>query len=144
MERDQVAAIVEALALGAPVGTALDFAGCSRLEYDNWLKNSDDAASIVAEARSRSMLGPLRAIHQAYGEGVWQAAAWYLERRHADTFGRVDRLRIDGLSEYAETMAERLGLQDADLLAEAEELAAEYQVLGRVESGDMARKSPGQ
>jgi hypothetical protein len=81
-------------------------------------------------------------MHEAYESGVWQAAAWLLERRHAEHFGKVDRLRIDGLSEYAESMAQRIGIEEAELLGEAEELAAEYMVLGRVESTERTQRGP--
>jgi hypothetical protein len=45
--------------------------------------------SRLAEAEGRAAIGWLALIEQAAREGNWQAAAWKLERRYPETYGRT-------------------------------------------------------
>jgi hypothetical protein len=52
-------------------------------EFRESIKRAEAQAEVVSVAR----------IRQAANEGTWQAAAWYLERKHGDRWGRNDKVR---------------------------------------------------
>lgn len=52
-------------------------------EFRESIKRAEAEAEIVSVAR----------IRQAADNGTWQAAAWYLERKHGDRWGRNDKIR---------------------------------------------------
>lgn len=52
-------------------------------EFRESIKRAEALAEVVAIAR----------IRQAADNGTWQAAAWYLERKHGDRWGRNDKIR---------------------------------------------------
>ena len=52
-------------------------------EFRESIKRAEAVAEVVAIAR----------IRQAADNGTWQAAAWYLERKYGERWGRNDKLR---------------------------------------------------
>jgi DNA-binding transcriptional MerR regulator len=46
----------------------------------------------LKKAQATAQYNALRTIDTASNSGTWQAAAWLLERRHPDQFGRRDRI----------------------------------------------------
>ena len=52
-------------------------------EFRESIKRAEAQAEVISVAR----------IRQAENEGTWQAAAWYLERKHGDRWGRNDKVR---------------------------------------------------
>jgi hypothetical protein len=61
-------------------------------EYPNYAKLVDDVEQALAEYEaSRVSL-----ITTAADTGSWQAAAWWLERRNSETWGRHDRIKHEG------------------------------------------------
>jgi hypothetical protein len=52
-------------------------------EFRESIKAAEAEAEVASVAR----------IRQAADNGTWQAAAWYLERKHGDRWGRNDKLR---------------------------------------------------
>ena len=49
----------------------------------------------VKEAEATAEIRNLALIQTAAGNGTWQAAAWYLERKYADRWGRKDHIRSE-------------------------------------------------
>ena len=130
-----IESVCEGLLVGMPIAHACARADITLSTFTEWVNSDITLRSRVDSALAKSMHGPLSSIQRAHQErDQWQAAAWFLERKFPNEFGRVDRLRIDGLSDYAESLAERLGLdvESSELLAEAELLAAESVIEGRV------------
>lgn len=65
---------------------------------DGNLLNPDDLPYVefqeaVKEAEAAAEVQSVALIRQAANNGTWQAAAWYLERKYPDRFGRKDHLR---------------------------------------------------
>lgn len=47
----------------------------------------------IKRAEAEAEVAHVARIRQAADNGTWQAAAWYLERKHGDRWGRNDKLR---------------------------------------------------
>lgn len=94
-----------ALAQGSYIETACNFAGVARDTYYGWMERARKAREkggklTVAEQRlvdfsdnvknvlARSEMGDLKRIKVA-AESQWQAAAWRLERRYPERWGRT-------------------------------------------------------
>lgn len=86
--------------LGIPEGT-----------YANWINKGNKAQSgrfkefsvACKKARAKAIRGYVDVIKKAADEGVWQAAAWYLERTQPKFYGRVNRVEMDSKSEIKVT-----------------------------------------
>lgn len=50
----------------------------------------------VKEAEAEAEAAAVLQVRQAANNGVWQAAAWFLERKHKDRWSRSDKVEIDG------------------------------------------------
>ena len=89
---------------------------CYRWMDDVAFRNEVEKAEAQAEAAYTSLV-------QTAALTSWQAAAWWLERRKYMDFGRRDRVevKIDLKAEVAKLAAD-LGLNEEDVLAEAEAL----------------------
>ena len=87
--------IVTFMGAGSYVETAAAAAGISKVTLYNWLRRGADDEEPYAEflnavekAAGEADLRDLKTIRQAAQDGVWQAAAWRLERRHPGQWGR--------------------------------------------------------
>lgn len=100
--------LIESIALpirhGAYVETAVALAGVSRDTFYRWLKQgngesgdkltrllSDTVKKAMAEAEVRD----IAVIDRAAQEGEWTAAAWRLERKFPDRWGRQARVHLE-------------------------------------------------
>jgi transposase len=105
---DQVQeAIVTAVRAGNYVETAASAAGISVQTFYNWMERGEadkdqdrDSPFVgffeaVEKAKAESEKIDLDHIAKAAGEGSWQAAAWRLERRFPDKWGKNDRMKIE-------------------------------------------------
>jgi hypothetical protein len=108
--------MVQSLENGVPVEMAVRIAGISVGTHYGWLKRGEqsfdalDAGAKRLAKADRACLDYLKAVRRAEADAVqrnamliqvaarehWQAAAWYLERRYPDTWGRRDRQEISG------------------------------------------------
>lgn len=92
------ARIVEALKLGATRRLAADYAGIGESTLRLWLSRTGPVYSsllaAVKEAEAKGSVGALAKIQKAATDGQWQAAAWLLERRHPEEFGRRQILQV--------------------------------------------------
>jgi hypothetical protein len=118
------AAILDALRAGNTRTDAALIAGLNPHTLSDWCKRFPQFSAAVekaeAEARARMVaIVAKAAVH------TWTAAAWYLERRDPEHFGRRDRLdmTLDARRE-AERIAAEDGLDPSEVLAEAEAILA--------------------
>jgi hypothetical protein len=83
---------------------------------------SDAVEKAEGEAESRF----LTQVARAATTGTWQAAAWWLERRHPDEYGRRERMDIRfDVPKEARKIAEEFGVDAASAIEEAERIIAE-------------------
>ena len=62
-------------------------------------------------------------IKEKFTEPNWSAAAWFLERKHSDRWGRHDRVDIDRIvRDEAERLAPQLGLSVQEVIEATQEL----------------------
>lgn len=87
--------ILDALRIGATRKDASLAAGISQDTFANWLAASSDFSDAVEKAESEDKLRMLAVITKASQEGNWQAAAWRLERKDPDNFGRRERQKVE-------------------------------------------------
>jgi hypothetical protein len=113
--------LVAAVAVGATYRQACDFAGIEYRTLRRWLvRGAQDEAPpefrefchAIKKAEATAVLRCLERINAAAASGVWQAAAWLLERRYPDAYGR--RV-LDHRRDPREALAKLLGVDAADL-----------------------------
>jgi len=90
---DRVAAIADAIATGVPACHAATAAGVHRSTLAAWRSEFPDIDDILQKAESGAIAYHISVVKRAAADGVWQASAWWLERRFPGEFGR--RLRTD-------------------------------------------------
>ena len=85
---------------GLYLHSAAELAGVHISTVNRWMAaaNSEDAEgphaafrAAVKKAESETQVATLDIIRQAAAKGNWTAAAWYLERRHPELWGRHGR-----------------------------------------------------
>ena len=81
--------LCDAIALGATYDLACKYAGISDELFRQWRANKVGFLGAVKEAEGRAAIGWLAKIERAANEGTWQAAAWKLERRYPEDYGRT-------------------------------------------------------
>ena len=80
--------LLDAIRMGATYELACNYAGISPDTFDRWRKAHADFAEQVKEAEGAAAVGWLAKIEKAANDGEWQAAAWKLERRYPQMYGR--------------------------------------------------------
>lgn len=80
--------LLQAVQLGATYTMACQYAGVSEDSFARYRKDAS-FADAVKEAEARGVMGWLAKIEKAANEGTWQAAAWKLERRYPEQYGRT-------------------------------------------------------
>lgn len=105
--------IVQAIQLGATYEQAANYAGITYQTLRNWLRRAEDEIKrveqsnrarireaerpfieileAVKKAEGQAVVGWLAKIERAANGGNWQAAAWKLERRYPEDYGRQVR-----------------------------------------------------
>jgi hypothetical protein len=103
--------VVQALRVGATDKVAAQYAGIAERTFYSWLAKGlagqapyVQFVQAIEKAKGRAAIGWLATIEQAANAGNWQAAAWKLERRYPDAYGRrvydhTHRIQFDTLSE---------------------------------------------
>lgn len=132
---DHIERLAEAILLGATYKLAAQYAGISYKTFEGWCQRAEHAApgtplarlrERLAEAEALAALGWLAKIERAADEGDWRAAAWKLERRYPEAWGRVARHDVRVSVEHmVARVAQELGIDTAVLLAEAQLLLTE-------------------
>lgn len=123
MTTQRAEAALEALRLGCTREAAAGVAGVHRATFYRWL---DDRTfrDEVEKAEQQAEAAYTYSVQAAVPKN-WQAAAWWLERRRHESYGRRDRveLAID-IKGLAAKVAAEDGLDPDALLAEAERIIA--------------------
>lgn len=115
--------VISAIALGAPFTHACNYAGVSFETFNEWRKQYPEFSEQVKTAEGRAVEGWLSKIEKAASDGNWQAAAWKLERRYPEDFGKRERLQLDVReidSEIERRLAELASRSKDSLIGETE------------------------
>jgi hypothetical protein len=102
-----VAKILEALRGGNTRRASCAAGGIDQTTFGNWLKEYSDFSHAVEKAEGEAELRNLAVVQDAISS-TWQAAAWWLERKHkAEWSKRVEQTGVDGspvkvIVEYAD------------------------------------------
>lgn len=102
-------AVLEALRQGHTRRAACRLVGISYQSLYNWLCDDLTLLDAVEKAEAEAERYYLDVIREAAKEN-WQAAAWYLERRRRDDYGRNETLNV-----LQKTQREIEKLSDEDL-----------------------------
>jgi transposase-like protein len=104
---DRVQKIINALRAGNHLATAARYAGVSPNIVKKWVELYPEFALAVDEADAASEVRNV-AIIQKEAEKRWVAAAWLLERKYPEKWGKVDRVEIYQIQKQAEAIIEEL------------------------------------
>lgn len=81
--------ITDAIKVGATYRLACDYAGITEETFSQWRKKYPEFSELVKEAEGSAAIKWLALIDKAAQDGTWQAAAWKLERRYPESYGRT-------------------------------------------------------
>lgn len=81
--------ICEAIRMGATYELAANYAGVSYTTFNDWHKNKPEFLQALNLAEGDAAVAWLKKIEAAAEDGAWQAAAWKLERRYPQEYGRT-------------------------------------------------------
>ncbi len=89
---------------GCYVETAVALAGLSKQSFYRWLKQAEGGeptaltlklSDAVKKAMAQAELRDLAVIDRAAQSGEWTAAAWRLERKHPERWGRHSKVSLE-------------------------------------------------
>lgn len=120
---ERVARIIGALENGCTRRAACAVGQIDQVTFERWVNRFDDFAVAVKEAEGRAEAYAIAIIRRAMPD-QWQAAAWYLERKHPDEWAKRETLRIEHarILEDTRRLAEERGLDVDAAVAEAKAL----------------------
>lgn len=121
---EREAAILEALRAGKSRAAAASLVDVHYNTLARWVTEDGDFRDAVekAEAYTKSRY---EGVIFAAAQETWQAAAWWLERRHHTEYGRRDRIDMTvDLRGLAQQIGSADGLDADELIAEAERIFA--------------------
>lgn len=108
--------ICEALAKGNHVQTACDLVGIHKDTHYEEMKRNTDYSDAIKKAVAEGEAKTLGVIADATPK-FWQAAAWMLERRFPDRWGRKDKVEMVDAEPEIRKRAEELGLDPDEAVA---------------------------
>jgi hypothetical protein len=115
--------ILDALRVGATRTAAFESAGIHRSKIPIYLRRFAPFRAAVMEAEANAEIRAVVTVQQAIVGGGWRAAAWWLEHRRADEWGRTDRVEIE-IRRSAERIALATGADPEWLVRRAVEIVA--------------------
>lgn len=89
---ETISRLKSAIKLGAPYTHACNYAGITFETLSQWLKKFPELSEQLKEAEGEAVTGWLKKIEKSASDGNWQAAAWKLERRYPEEFGRREKV----------------------------------------------------
>jgi hypothetical protein len=126
---DSVQPFLDAVEQGTPYRHACAIAGFSEASLRRWREEHDEFDAAIKAAEGRAVASRLARIRVA-ANTHWQADAWWLERKYPHEFGRTVQdinksFTLDRTQ--AQELADRLGLDVDEIIAEAERYIADLQ-----------------
>ncbi len=118
------AKIIQAISSGNTRKTSAAYAGIGERTLMTWLAHKGPQyvqfQQAIEKAEAEAVVVSVLTIRSAARDS-WQAAAWWLERRYPDEWGRKDRVTIEAmLKTESEKIAKELGLSVEEVMAGAE------------------------
>ena len=92
---ERVERILEAIRKGNTRDTAAKLAGVSATQMYEWMNKHPEFAEAIEKADAEAEGFYVGIIERAAAKS-WQAAAWWLERRRAAKYGRLERHEVTG------------------------------------------------
>ncbi len=97
----RVKKVVDGISAGLPYDTACALAGITYQTFLNWMRAGEAAESgkffeffeEVKKAEAIAEAVHIKNIKKAGNDGIWQADAWMLERRHPEKWGRREQIK---------------------------------------------------
>ena len=128
--------LVELVAAGNYLSAAARAVGMPWRTVMEWMQRGRETGKepygsfflAVREAEAKAEVRDVALIRLA-ARNTWQAAAWYLERKYPDRWGRRDVVKHDGTIETKNTQAVDLSLQ---ILADPEAIGIAHDLLARL------------
>jgi len=104
--------IAKLIAEGNYVEVACSAVGIGKTTYYRWLQHGEQAQSgvyrdfwnAIKKAEAEAETKYTGVIRDAANEGNWTAAAWWLERRYPDRWGKRDKMELTGKDGGAVTL----------------------------------------
>ena len=98
------ARIVQAIVGGNDITVAAAYAGIGKTTFYEWLERGRkaktgpfaDFADAIQKAQADAETRNVALIAKAAQEGTWTAAAWWLERKYPERWGRKERHEVTG------------------------------------------------
>lgn len=129
------ARLAEAIAGGNTYKVAAAYAGIDYSTFRLWMVKGEGVAEgrdeysalfdAIKEAENEAVRRRVELIDRA-AEKNWTAAAWWLERRHPEDWGRHEKIDLDvALREDARRLAPEIGLTVEEALEELERFLLE-------------------
>lgn len=85
---ERVRLIVNAVEQGVPYRHAAAIAGITESTFFDWLNRKPQFSEAIKSAEGRAVAGRLARIRKAEDDH-WQSAAWWLERKYPQEFGKT-------------------------------------------------------
>jgi len=121
-EREQ--RLLQALQAGNTRRAACHYAGISDETFTTWQRRDLGFLEAVKSAEADAERRMLGVIDDAAQSGTWTAAAWWLERRRSEDYGKRERFDIV-VKQQVERYAAARGLDPDELLREAEKILSD-------------------
>lgn len=118
---ETVKKITDAIKLGATYELACNYAGIDYSTFNEWQKTKPKFSEAVKAAEGEAAVKWLAKIEAAAAKS-WQAAAWKLERRYPQDYGRTiqDHNVTVRREDLIQEVAAKFGIAPADLIAALE------------------------
>lgn len=119
---ERVAAILSSLRVGNTRRAAAAAGDISEDTLARWAATDAEFRGAIEKAEAEAERRFLARVAAAADDPkTWTAAAWWLERRRADEFGRHERVDLNvDMRREAERLGAELGLDPDEIMAEAE------------------------
>lgn len=115
--------MLDALRAGATRTAAFEAAGVARSKISVYMRRFGTFRDAVLEAEASAEIRAVVTIRQAINGGGWRAAAWWLEHRRSDEWGKVDRVELE-VKRAAASIAAATGADPDWLIRRAAEIVA--------------------
>ncbi len=86
---ETVKKLCDAIQLGLTYRLACLYGGITETTFYDWLQKKPEFSDAVKIAEGKAAVSWLAMIEQAAKVGTWQAAAWKLERRYPQEYGKT-------------------------------------------------------